>query len=487
MYSDLFEHLGGGGGGGLSRAAANAAAASSGPPEDPRLVAFKAGKVRLQATDRGTYMCEADPTRGEVRLVASADGGGRLEWQWFDRRDNVVVDRRVVEQPPAVPAAAPVEGEEGKEEEAELPPSEGMTEEAEKKKTTTAAPALVHPSAWTFRKIDPPLPTRTHKDDRVYVFTHPPIITTTSGDGASASSDPHDLYDLYWMQDADPSHDDDLVEQVNQYLSDPAKAVAEATGGGTAAASGMGATGSLRAGGAGAAASTTAAASSSAQVDALSTILENLGMPQSSSSSSSESPPPLGGGTDATAAGAAPRNALTLADLQGAMAGIQQAQQQQQARTAPSISLSDVVTSDAVTSVLNDADARDRLLALLPEEQRTPELLEENLRSPQVRQTLRLLTQALLPDDDGRVDGFLSVVANFQLPSPPPSEGGGSGRDAQQALVVQASTNPIQAFLDAIVRSVQQEEEATGAAATGTSSRGDGDDAMDHDDEAKEP
>jgi hypothetical protein len=55
------------------------------------------------------------------------------------------------------------------------------------------------------------------------------------------------------------------------------------------------------------------------------------------------------------------------------------------------------------------------------------------------------LTSALLPDDAGRVDGFLSVIANFQLGS------------ADPGTVQAASTNPIQAFLDAVSRSVQDQ------------------------------
>jgi UCH-binding domain len=89
-----------------------------------------------------------------------------------------------------------------------------------------------------------------------------------------------------------------------------------------------------------------------------------------------------------------------------------------------------------------------RLVELLPDGQRNRECLEDNLRSPQVQQTLRSLTSALLPDDAGRVDGFLSVIANFQLGSAAPDPG----------TVQAASTNPIQAFLDAVIRSVQDQE-----------------------------
>jgi hypothetical protein len=85
----------------------------------------------------------------------------------------------------------------------------------------------------------------------------------------------------------------------------------------------------------------------------------------------------------------------------------------------------------------------------LPEEQRSMEYLEENLRSPQVQQTLRSLTAALLPDDNGSLDGYHSVLANFQL----------DAADGQPALT--ETNNPIQAFLDCVLASVKKEKEET--------------------------
>jgi len=82
----------------------------------------------------------------------------------------------------------------------------------------------------------------------------------------------------------------------------------------------------------------------------------------------------------------------------------------------------------------------------LPEEQRSMEHLEENLRSPQVQQTLRSLTSALIPDDNGSMDGYHSVLANFQL----------DAAAGQQALT--ETNNPIQAFLDCVLASVEKEQ-----------------------------
>jgi 26S proteasome regulatory subunit N13 len=84
-------------------------------------------------------------------------------------------------------------------------------------------------------------------------------------------------------------------------------------------------------------------------------------------------------------------------------------------------------------------------LELLPEEQRTMEHLQDNLMSPQIQQTLRALSQAMLPDEQGQLDGYHSVIANFQL----------DPRDGEAALT---SGNPIQAFLDCVLASVEKEE-----------------------------
>jgi 26S proteasome regulatory subunit N13 len=116
--------------------------------------------------------------------------------------------------------------------------------------------------------------------------------------------------------------------------------------------------------------------------------------------------------------------------------------------------LAQVVTPAAIGQLLENEQVKNRLMELLPEEQRSPEHLEENLRSPQVQQTLRSLTAALLPDDEGSMDGFYSVLANFSL----------DPADGQAALV---ANNPIQAFLDCVLAKVQKDE-ATATSATAT-------------------
>mmetsp|Transcript_13873 Transcript_13873/g.26610 ORF Transcript_13873/g.26610 Transcript_13873/m.26610 type:complete len:390 (+) Transcript_13873:21-1190(+) len=379
MYSEFFDQLGGGGGLPGRRANANASA-SSGPSRPPALVSFKAGKMNMEPIDPDAsekkFRCEPDTRRGEIRLVyqtASSDAAttNGLYWQWYDRRDDSLVDSKQI---------------------------------------TTAG------STW--EKVELP-PSKKHARDRVYVWTQQ--------DGT---------YDMFWMQDASEEKDDELVVQVNQYLADPASAAPVG-----ATTETTNATPSASSGAAGGATTTSSGAGggtdnppSQSQVDALSNILQNLGMPQSEGAS---------GGAEATAAtgGGAGGGMLTLADLQSAMTGIQQ--QQPSPAMAP---LSEVVTPTAVSSLLENEGARERLMALLPEEQRSAEYLEENLRSPQVQQTLRALTQALLPDDAGNMDSFYSVLANFSL----------DPADGQQAM---ASNNPIQAFLDCILASTKKEDD----------------------------
>lgn len=213
---------------------------------------------------------------------------------------------------------------------------------------------------------------------------------------------------MYWMQDLE--EEDEVVAQVNQFLANPQEASPEEQDDALMQA--------MRA-------STSDQQANANQVDALSNILENLGIPQQSSDT------PV----------AAPTGTLTLADLQGAM---EMATTSRAAGTyAP---LQEVVTPEAITSLLEDEAVRTRLMELLPEEQRSPEHLEENLRSPQVQATLRSLTAAIQPDDDGSMEGYHSVLANFQL----------DPADGEEAL---RNGNPIQAFLDCVLASVEKERE----------------------------
>eukprot|EP00804_Cyclotella_cryptica_P029643 CCRYP_019039-RB/>CCRYP_019039-RB protein AED:0.01 eAED:0.01 QI:713/1/1/1/1/1/2/36/268 len=172
-------------------------------------------------------------------------------------------------------------------------------------------------------------------------------------------------------------------------------------------------------------------AASPGQIDALGNILENLGVPQPGGSlPSGERAPqqqPAAGG-------------LTLADLQGAMAGLATASP---VSSPPGPPLSELASSEIVdeSGILDDPEVTARLVALLPEGQRTNDQLRENLRSPQVAQCLQRLTEALADD----ASSFNSIIANFQLN---PEDGAG-------AL---AAGNPIEAFLNCVLRDVERKE-----------------------------
>jgi 26S proteasome regulatory subunit N13 len=399
MYSDFFDQLGGAAGGRAAVASSGGSATS--PTRPAALVSFPAGKMTLTAVADGSadttsgsssstakYTCAPDTRRGEVRLVYQSALGGAgnsnsaannahsgLYWQWYDRRDDTLVDNTLVVTPGS-----------------------------------------------TWERVTLPA-SKKHARDRVYVWS-----------GSSGSTDDTTTATpvMYWMQNASEEKEEELMVQVNAYLADPSSAAPATAAASAPTPATEGAAAST------AAASATASSEappSQSQVDALSSILQNLGMPQSEGGDAAAAVPATAGGT----------GMLTLADLQGAMAGLPTAS------SASSAPLTEVLTPAALSSLLTSDDAtRARLLALLPEDQRAPEFLEENLRSPQVQATLRALTQALLPDHDGgngNMDSFYSVLANFSL----------DPADGQAALVAH---NPIQAFLDCLLASVQKEEAA---------------------------
>jgi hypothetical protein len=291
---------------------------------------------------------------------------------------------------------------------------------------------------------------------------------------------------FFWVQDKEEGNlDEENCVKINTFMMDPAEAAAAANGEESPAATRANATTTSSeesksddtgAGGAaatsrleggldndalmqimqginadGAAGSGATTNSQGAQVDSLSSILENLGMPQqqqhesapSSTDDVASNPAP----STSTATPAAPRatGGLTLSDLQGAMAGL--------ATTSPPSSqplqpsgppLSEIATTEAIaeSGLLENKEVKSKLIALLPEGQRTEEKLMENLGSPQVKQCLTSLTAAL---QEG--ESFNSILANFQL-------------DPMDGAAAMMTGNPIQAFLDCVLKSVEREKEA---------------------------
>ena len=115
----------------------------------------------------------------------------------------------------------------------------------------------------------------------------------------------------------------------------------------------------------------------------------------------------------------------------------------------PGPPLSELASADVVdeSGMLDDPSAVARLIALLPEGQQTEAALRENLRSPQVAQCLRRLTSALAGDDDDDHSGggFNSIIANFRL-------------NPEDGAVAMAAGNPVEAFLNCLLRDVERKE-----------------------------
>jgi len=136
---------------------------------------------------------------------------------------------------------------------------------------------------------------------------------------------------------------------------------------------------------------------------------------------------------------------LTLSDLQGAMAGLATASPPGAAAAAASAGppLSELASADIIdeSGILDDKDVVERLTKLLPEGQQTEAMLRENIRSPQVAQSLQRLTSALA-DDAG---SFNSIIANFQL-------------DPADGMSSMAAGNPIEAFLNCLLKDVEKKE-----------------------------
>lgn len=363
----------------LGSSGANAASSSSNNNSNEKvLVNFKAGKMDLNLQENGNYWAAPDTRRGEIRIVWKSNENA-LHWEWYDRREKTVADRHV------------------------LYTADGMVSDLG--------------TLERVQNVPNPQP-----QDRLYVWTKP----------QTGSNNPE--YRMYWMQDASEEKDDEYIAQVNQYLADPASANPSSSSGNDNTDNNDNESGAAASGG--------GSAMDRQQVDTLSNILENLGMPQGAESSS-----PSAAGGDSARAPSAPTGTLTLADLQGAMAGLQQPG----TGASQGPPLQELVTPAAINSLLENEEVKQKLLELLPEEQQTEEYLAENLRSPQVQQTLRSLTAALLPDDTGSLDGYHSVLANFNM-----------AEHAQEALN-NNSNNPIQAFLECVLKSVEEEREGTDA------------------------
>ena len=180
---------------------------------------------------------------------------------------------------------------------------------------------------------------------------------------------------MIWLQDKE--EDPELIGKVNKILKVTTKPPSTAGSDSADAEGGDATSGSGNE--SDPASSPSSVSTTTRQVDALSNILENLGMPQGADQNNTSAAPAAD--PAAAASAAAGGGTLTLADLQSAMGGVQT----QQDTTNPP-GLHEVVTPGAISSLLANEEVRTRLMQELPEEQRSAEFLESCLRSPQVQQ-----------------------------------------------------------------------------------------------------
>jgi 26S proteasome regulatory subunit N13 len=125
-------------------------------------------------------------------------------------------------------------------------------------------------------------------------------------------------------------------------------------------------------------------------------------------------------------------NTQAVTDLLSAMFQAQQQQQQQQLGPRPTIvPLNSVITSESFEEMLADPNVVNELLQFLPEGQQTEEELRQTISCPQMQQSLRSLTGALLSDN------YNAVLANFGL----------NPADGSEALL---QGDPVRAFLLAL-------------------------------------
>lgn len=420
--------------------------------EPKTLLSFKAGKMNAELQRNGKYLVTPDPRRGTLEVTwtpvshghgssggrnhSNSNNNGMLKLEWKDRRTRAVVDSIKV-----------------------FPEDQ-----------------------CSYTKVV----TGPNRDsDRVYLLQF---------------GNQSERRFFFWMQEKEEGNlDEENCVKINTYMADPAEAAAAARGEEKKDDDEEEKEGEEREGGSKQSSKRKSEVDSATlrnivegldsetshtnsntetaapQVDALSNILENLGMPQpnnnqaSSSSAAATSaasdnptatPAPSSNSTTTPIAPPGPSKSssgggLTLSDLQGAMAGL--------ATTSPPTSsafgsiaptqttippLSEVATPDHIitSGILSNETVKQKLISLLPESQRSEEYLMTNLRSAQVTQCLKSLTAALCDDDAGSGESFNSILANFQLR---PEDG----------AIAMASGNPVQAFLDCVLKSVQREQD----------------------------
>jgi len=378
--------------------------------EGKSIVKFKAGKMIAERMENGKYLVSPDPRRGiiDMKWIANgssgssgaASGGGLLKLEWMDRRTNATVDSLTI-----------------------FPEDD-----------------------CTYSKAD-----TGREGDRVYLLQY--------GNNSERRF-------FFWMQEKEEGNEDeDNCVKINMCLADPAEAAAVANGtsteGNNSATSDASSSrteqatldelasltmNGLNSNSTGSSNNADGARSSTSrndeQVDLSRLLSSTTGNETSTNTSSDE---------ESKEDNPATTGGLTLLDLQGAMAGLATTSPPAVASAAqiPGPPLDELASPSSVieAGILNDETVKARLIELLPVGQRSEEKLMENIRSPQVAQCLKSLTAALCDDEGGSIDNFSSILANFQL-------------DPEDGALSMAVGNPIQAFLDCVLKSIEKEKKS---------------------------
>lgn len=382
--------------------------------EGKSIVKFKAGKMTAERMENGKYLVSPDPRRGIIDMKWTANGssgssgagnsGGLLKLEWMDRRTNAIVDSLTIF------------------------PEDNCT----------------------YSKAD-----TGREGDRVYLLQY--------GNNSERRF-------FFWMQEKEEGNEDeDNCVKINMCMADPAEAAALANGTSTEGNNSATSDTSFS--------NTSSSRTEQATLDELASLTMN-GLNSNSTGSSNnadgarsstsrnDEQVDLSRLLSSTTANATSTNAspeeeskednptttggLTLLDLQGAMAGLATTSPAAaSAAQIPGPPLDELASPSSVieAGILNDEAVKARLIELLPVGQRSEEKLMENIRSPQVAQCLKSLTAALCDDEGGSIDNFSSILANFQL-------------DTQDGALSMAAGNPIQAFLDCVLKSIEKEKKS---------------------------
>ena len=207
------------------------------------------------------------------------------------------------------------------------------------------------------------------------------------------------LFLMFWMQDKSSDKDKENCKKLNDLLINP-NAVVASTSSSSSSSSGAGA-GNGRLG--------------SDQ------LMQMLGMTlPTNPQQSTTQPVPTAAAATTTTTTTPVNNILANLDFSSLLSGQPSQPTSQPALTAASsrqrpLGLEDILTADSIldTGIMNDPEVVASLIQYLPEDQRSEAYLEETLRSPQFRESLRMLTGAL------QSDSFNSVMMNFNIDPAP--------------------------------------------------------------------